>query len=88
MSQSGEQGWSTERQYITNHDILTLPSFVPAQQEDEPVPSGYGSSIWNKLAAVAGALTINVSERWAGTEDGEGQSPLHRISGICLMAIQ
>lgn len=42
---------------------------------EAPPPPGAGSSIWNRMAAVAGALTVNVTKAWesGGTlNDGEG----------------
>jgi len=41
---------------------------------EAPPPPGAGSSIWNRMAAVAGALTVNVTKAWesGGTlNDGE-----------------
>ncbi|KZS99293.1 hypothetical protein SISNIDRAFT_480853 [Sistotremastrum niveocremeum HHB9708] len=56
----------------------------PGYKEDgvkdtpKPVEPGHGSSLWSRVTAAAGALTINVAKAWEtgqiGAEDGEGNA--------------
>lgn len=44
--------------------------------EAKPVPPGFGSSLWGRLALAAGSLSINVSKAWdsnASVSSGEGE---------------
>lgn len=45
---------------------------------DKPIPPGFGSSLWGRLAAVAGNLSVNVSKAWESNISGLSGESEHR----------